>query len=289
MALIGGSVAAAQVTTPYYAITTVAGSYPLGDGGAATAALLLSPEAVAVDGSGNLYIADTFQNRVRKVDPWGVIVTTAGTGQCCGQAGDGGPAARAELGQPIGLALDRSGNLYIAESGRIRRVSPAGQIVTVAGSALRGFAGDGGPAVSAQLMFPAGLAFDGSGNLYLADRGNYRIRNVTPDGVITTVAGTGAPGFSGDGGPATAARLDWPSDVALDAAGNLYIADSRNHRIRRVSPSGIIQTIAGAGAQGFGGDGGPAVWRSCLFLPESTWTAAGTFTSPTAVTTSSAG
>ena len=231
-----------------------------GDGGSAVAARLNFPTALAVDGSGNLYVADTWNHRIRRVDATGTITTIAGTG-AQGYSGDGGPAASALLDTPAGVALDVRGNRYIADSfnHRIRRVDAAGNITTIAGTGAQGFSGDGGPAVSAQLNSPAHVALDGQGNLYIADGFNNRVRRVDTTGTITTIAGTGAQGFSGDHGPAVRARLNLPVSVALDGSGNLYIADRENHRIRRVDASGVITTIAGVGLGRFNGRDGPSV------------------------------
>ena len=245
-------------------ITTVAGtgasgSYS-GDGGLAIAAQLYEPSSVAVDSAGNLFIADSGNKRIRRVDRSGTITTIAGTG-VWSYGGDGGPAVQARLSPPYGVAVDGAGNLYIADSNndRIRRVDPSGTITTIAGTRSRGYSGDGGPAVQAWLSFPIGVAVDGAGNLYIADSNNHRIRRVDPSGTITTIAGTGTSGHSGDGGPAVSAQLFNPRGVAVDGAGNLYIADIRNHRIRRVDAFGTITTIAGTGREGYSGDNGPAV------------------------------
>ena len=248
--------------SPVGTISTYAGNGGYGfwgDGGPATAAQLSLPHGVALDSAGNLYIADSNNHRIRKVTPGGTISTYAGTGTE-GFSGDGGPATAAHLDRPDGVALDSAGNLYIADLGnsRIRKVTPGGTISTYAGNGGYGFWGDGGPATAAQLR-PRGMALDPAGNLYIADFGNSRVRKVTPGGTISTYAGTGTPGFAGDGGPATAAQLSFPQGVALDSAGNLYIADSNNNRIRKVTPGGTISTYAGTGLQGFSGDGGPAI------------------------------
>ena len=157
--------------------------------------------------------------------------------------------------------MDASGNLFIAGS-RIRKVSAGGIITTAAGNGNYGFSGDGGPATSASLFEPFGLAVDGSGDLFIADNSNYRIRQVSAGGIIATVAGNGNFGFSGDGGPATAASLNQPNGVAVNASGNLIFADSGNNRVRMVSASGIITTVAGDGSRCLSGDGGPATSAS---------------------------
>ena len=244
-------------------ITTVAGPGRLsngGDGAPAVYALLRRPSGVEADGAGNVYIADTGNYRIRKVDSSGVITTVAGTG-VSGFGGDGGPAISAQLGASSGVATDGVGNLYIADWGnyRIRKVDTTGVITTVAGTGVSGFGGDGGPAVSALLGLPYDVAVDAAGNLYIADRGNHRIRKVDTTGVITTVAGTGVSGFGGDDGPAVSAQLNDPYGVTVDAAGNVYIGDTGNNRIRKVDTVGVITTIAGTGESDFGGDGGPAI------------------------------
>ena len=250
-------------------ITTVAGNGTWGysgDGGPATNASFWQPWGVAVDASGNLYIADSADRRIRKVDTYGIITTVAGNG-AGGYSGDGGPATNASLCAPLGVAVDASGNLYIADwcNQRIRKVDTSGIITTVAGNGAGGYSGDGGPATNASLWWPSGVAVDASGNLYIAEVGNQRIRRVDTSGIITTVAGNGTAGYSGDGGPATNARLCWPSDVAVDASGNLYIADWYNHRIRKVDTSGIITTVAGNGTASYSGDGGPATNASLRY------------------------
>ena len=243
-------------------ISTVAGTgiggYS-GDGGPATAAKLNGPEAVALDARGNLYIADYSNHRIRKVDTNGVISTVAGT-LTNGYVGDGGPATNARLYYPCGVALDTSGNLFIADSEnhRVRKVDANGVISTLAGTGTSGFSGDGSQAGSARLNFPTSLALAPSGILYIADYGNHRIRKVATNGVITTVAGSGTGGYSGDGGPATSARLDFPSGVFADAAGAVYIADTYNQCVRKVATNGIITTVAGNPQYGYSGDGAAA-------------------------------
>ncbi len=243
-------------------ISTVAGNGTggfSGDGGLATAALMFEPEGVAVDAGGNLYIADSGNERIRRVTTGGVISTVAGNGTA-GYSGDGGLATAAHLGYPEDVAVDAAGSLYISDhyNYRIRRVTAGGVISTVAGNGTRGFSGDGGPATAAQLYGPEGVAVDTAGNIYIADIYNSRIRKVTAGGVISTVAGNGTGGFSGDGGPATAAQLFNPTSMVVDAVGNLYFADIYNNRIRKVTAEGVIGTVAGNGTGGFSGDGGPA-------------------------------
>jgi uncharacterized protein (TIGR03437 family) len=248
-------------------ITTVAGSGNLGysgDGGPATSASLFPGTGfggVVVDAAGNLYISDGNNAVVRKVNTAGIITTFAGNGSH-GFAGDGGPATSAQLQDPQGLAVDSAGNLYIADNlnNRVRKVNTAGIITTIAGNGNVVASGDGGQAAAAAVPGPTGLTFDAQGNLYISENGT-DIRKVDPTGIITTVAGQfKVRGFSGDGGPATAASLRSPIGLATDASGNLYIADSQNGRIRKVDAAGIITTFAGitGNASSPLGDGGPA-------------------------------
>ena len=238
---------------PNNIITTVAGNGNktyAGDGGAATNASLDEPTGVALDASGNLYIADLINNRIRKVDTNGIITTVAGNG-FSSSLGDGGLATNAWLAAPQGVALDACGDLFIADQGnnRIREVGTNGIITTVAGNGSGTYAGDGGAATSASLHNPSGVALDAAGNLYIADSQNCRIRKVDTNHIITTVVGNGNAGYSGDGGAATRVSLNAPAGVALVAAGNLYIADALNERIRKVDTNGIITTVAGNGAE----------------------------------------
>ncbi|MBN2282420.1 MAG: hypothetical protein JXO48_00860 [Deltaproteobacteria bacterium] len=238
-----------------------------GDGNPAAEARLGVPHGIAMDASGNLYIADESYSCVRRVDMAGMITTVAGTGEL-GYSGDGGPATEAKLGFLGGIAVDMSGSLYIADwdNNCIRKIDTSGIITTVAGTGESGYSGDGGPATEARLNFPDGIAVDQSGNLYIADFYNSRVRKVDTSGTITTVAGTGQFGYSGDGGAATEAELNFPRGVAVDSSGNLLITDEANHCVRRVDTSGIITTIAGTGKSGYSGDGGPAT-EARLFFP----------------------
>jgi sugar lactone lactonase YvrE len=273
-ALTGSRVGLAQQTATTGTITTVAGTGQagvLGDGGPATQARLLFPFGVVVDAAGNLFIADADNNRVRKVSPAGMISTVAGTGHA-GFSGDGGLATQARLSFPTLMALDQAGNLFISDQGnsRVRKVSPDGLITTVTGTGRNGFSGDGGPATDAQLNWPRGLAVDAAGTLFIADHYNHRIRKVSPDGIITTAAGSGRDGptkgvSAGDGGLATEARLNGPFGLTLDRMGNLFFTElgdlfgaNKGYRVRKVSAAGVITTVAGSDRRGFSGDGGPA-------------------------------
>ena len=245
-------------------ISTVAGyGYPgySGDGSAATSEKINNPYGVAVDSAGNIYIADTSNHRIRKVDTSGNISTVAGNGTG-GYSGDGILATSAELYDPMGVAVDSAGNIYIADSGnnRVRKVDAStGYISTVAGNGTGGYSVDGILATSAELYNPTGVAVDSVGNIYIADSYNNRVRKVDTSGYISTVAGTGPQGYNGDGILATSAELHQPNGVAVDSAGNIYIADFSNQRIRKVNAStGYISTVAGDGTAAFNGDNSAA-------------------------------
>jgi hypothetical protein len=242
---------------PAAVITTIAGNGNYGyggDGGPATSAMLYLPIATAVDSSGNVFIADSYNSRIREVDrATGNITTFGGTD--------------AVVARPNGVAVDASGNVYISDTynDRIREVvKAAGNIITLAGTGLIGFTGDGGPATSAKINYPFGIAVDGSGNVFLADQGNNRIREIVKaTGTIMTVAGTGTATYNGDNIPATSAALNQPNGIAVDASGNIFISDWHNSRIREVvKATGQIITVAGTGTPGFGGDNGPATSAS---------------------------
>jgi sugar lactone lactonase YvrE len=212
-------------------------------------------------------IAELNNNRVRIVSTSGVITTFAGTGTA-GNAGDGGPAASAQLRNPADVLVDKFGNIFISDSTnyRIRKVTSAGVISTAAGTGTRGFSGDGGAATAAQFNLPMGLAIDGSAALYITDLNNERVRKLTPDGVLNTITGNGTPGLTGDGGPAISAELNTPYGIAIDGAGNVFIADTNNHCIRKVAPDGTISTVVGQGGiAGFSGDGGQALYAQLNF------------------------
>jgi uncharacterized protein (TIGR03437 family) len=262
-------------------INTVAGpgslvfGAPLGDGGPATSANFSWTSSlfvgVAMDAAGNLYISDSGHGRVRKINTAGIITTVAGNGTP-GSGGDGGPATSASLFAPAGVAVDAAGNLYIADPtvGRVRKVDTSGNISTVAGTGTVGYSGDGGPATSAQILPPIGLAVDAKGNLYIAESGAGvpHVRKVDTSGIITTFAGSGSSaGFSGDGGPAVNAQLNTLAGLAVDQAGNLYIADAGNYRVRKVDTSGIITTVAGNGQIDLGGNGDGGAATSAALQP----------------------
>ncbi|MGI8785709.1 MAG: IPT/TIG domain-containing protein [Acidobacteriota bacterium] len=255
-------------------VTTVAGQEAAGfsgEGAPARFAALSMPHGIASDGSGNLFVADRGNSRIRKIAASDSIITTVAGSGVGTFAGDNDLAVFANLNSPQGIALDREGNLLISDSAnqRVRKVAAlTGIITTVAGNGAQSYSGDDGPATSAALNFPGGLVVDAAGNLYIADTSNHRVRRVDPSGVITTVAGMGLLGFTADNVAAGASSLTFPFSVALDAAGNLLIADTGNNRIRKVDSAGIITTIAGTGQSGFSGDNGPAT-QATLSSPAS--------------------
>ena len=248
------------------AIHTLAGDgylHAIGDGGSATGAALFGPNAVALDASGDLFIADTGTERVRQVSAAGIIGTLAGTG-VAGYGLEPGPASIAPLNTPSGVAMDPAGGVIIADSynNRIREVGLDGRIRTIVGNGSAGLAPEDTPPLQAPLRAPRGVCVDPAGVLYIVDTSNHRVLRAAPGANLKTAAGNGAPGDVGDGGPARLAQLDFPSACALDSAGNLYIADTSSHRIRKTRPDGIIVTIAGIGEAGFSGDGGLATEAS---------------------------
>ena len=249
LAVLAWTLAANAAAAPAvsYRIETVAGSGANGDGGAATAAQIGAIQGIAIDRSGNLYLSDTDNHRVRRVDRSGVITTIGGTGTG-GFSGDGGPATAAQFNLPYGIAVDSAGAVYVADLGnnRVRRIGPDGTVTTVAGTGAKGSAGDGGPAAAAQLFTPRNVAVDAAGNLYISEFEGHRVRRVSTDGKIATFAGTGAAGYSGDGSSAGNASLAYPAGLAVDSSGSLYIADSQNSCVRKVLTNGIISTVAGA-------------------------------------------
>jgi sugar lactone lactonase YvrE len=254
-------------------IFTVAGTGTAGynvDSGDALTTLLYNPTGVAVDTAGNLYIADQHNQRIRKVDAAGVMTVVAGTG-ITGFSGDDSAAVNAKLNNPIGVATDTFGNIFVVDYGnsRIRKINAAGIIKTVAGTGVVGHTGDGGPATAATLDTPTCVTADLRGNFYIADRGNNCIRKVDTAGIISNYAGsaTGNYGFGGDSGPAAAALLAHPYGIALDQYGHLYIADEENQRVRMINGAGNINTIAGSGVLSFCGDGGDPL-QACLNHPK---------------------
>jgi len=253
-----------KITTADGKIATIAGNGGAnysGDNGPAAAAQLEYPTALSLDATGNLFVSDYNNFRVRKIAAADASITSVAGNGTPGWSGDGGAATSAQLGTYLHIAVDATGNLYIAdnENHRIRKVATDGTISTFAGNGTQGFSGDGGAATSAQLNSPGGIAFDGAGNLYIAEQLGQRVRKVATDGTISTFAGNGVSDFSGDGGPAAAARLSFPMGVAADSAGNVYIADTSNSRIRKVGSDGKINTIVGNGTQGYAGDNGAAL------------------------------
>ncbi len=253
-------------SVPQYTINTVVGNGTAGfsgDAAAAFAAQVNFPTSIARSANGTLYIADTFNNRIRSVQTDGIIRTVVGTGTR-GFSGDGAAATAALISPPYGVAADAAGNIYFSDSlnNMVRKVSTSGTITRIAGTGVQGYGGDGGNAVDSLLNLPTGVAVDSAGNVYVADTQNHRVRKISTDGKIATVLGTGQPNYDGDGKPGDQAPIYYPESVALDSAGNLYVADTFNHRIRKLSTAGIASTVAGNGVAAFRGDGGQAASAS---------------------------
>ncbi len=268
MAVLGFAITTKAQTIYNLAGNGVAGFS--GDSSAASLAEVFGPSGIAVDGAGNSYFADYFNQRIRKINSAGTITTIAGTGTA-GFSGDGGLAINAELHNPTGLAVDVIGNLYVADKGnnRVRMINTGGVITTLAGANTGGYTGDNGPASAAELYGPTGVAVDAQGNIYIADRSNNAVRKIDLNGMISTIAGTGAGGFNGDDWPSsTLATLYEPSSVAVDNIGNVYIADQNNNRVRKVDTFHKISTVMGNGVAGYSADGSNAV-HSEIYAPSS--------------------
>jgi len=260
-------------------ISTIAGNGTYGysgDGGPATSAQFGWPYGVVVDNAGNVYISDGDNNAIRKVNSAGIVTNFAGN-DTIGYSGDGGPAASATIYHPGVMAIDNAGNIYFADQngGVIRKIDNAGIITSITGNLPTGYSGDGGPLLSARFNSISAIGFDNSGNMYITDWGNFVVRKVNSAGIITGFAGNGTRGYSGDGGPATAAQLDAPYNVLVRPNGDIFIPDARNNRIRVVNPAGVISTYAGTGVPGYSGDGGPAASAELFWPWHSTIDAAG--------------
>lgn len=251
-------------------IVTIAGNGTLGysgDGGPATTATLRYPWCLTIDAQSNIYFTDCSNSCVRKIDTAGIITTVAGTG-VSGSSGDGGPATAAKFNGPTGIAVDKFGNIYIAENAghRIRKINSSGIISTYAGTGISGYSGDGGAATNAQINNATEIAVDTFGNVYFPDQTENVIRSINTAGIINTIVGTGVGGYSGDGGAATLAQIQKPNDVFVDYYGNIFFTEYTNNTVRKVNTSGIVNTIAGMGTSGFSGDGGAAT-SALLFHP----------------------
>lgn len=254
------------IAIPKSTINTIAGCHSqtsFGFTGIATSTVLSEPNQITVDRAGNIYISESGNNIVSRINTDGTITVVAGN-RTKGYSGDGGPATSASLFAPTDVAFDRYGNMFVADGWNncIRKINSQGIITTIAGTGIPGFSGDGGLATKALLRCPMALAFDSKGNLYVADCSNYRIRKITPLGFISTVGGTGIRGIYGDNGPATKAMIGRTTDIAVDSKDNIYIVDDGNNRIRKISKTGVITTIAGTGDEGYSEDGTLA--KDCL-------------------------
>ncbi|MDR1850253.1 MAG: SMP-30/gluconolactonase/LRE family protein, partial [Zoogloeaceae bacterium] len=253
-----------KVTTKGEVSTLAGGEEGFADG-KGSVARFDHPHGIALDTAGNLYVADSFNNRIRKVSPNGEVSTLAGDGERSFADGKG---SAAQLNEPNGLTIDATGNLYVADTwnARIRKITPDGEVTTFAGGVDDGYSeGDfaDGQGRNARFYDPFDITIDAEGILYVADSGNQRIRKVTPDGVVTTLAGGNNEGKrSFADGKGSKARFFWPSGIAVDAAGNLYVADTDNQRIRKVTPDGVVTTLAGSGEKGFA-DGEGSAARFC--------------------------
>jgi uncharacterized protein (TIGR03437 family) len=250
-----------EVTASTGIINTVAGNATVGDTGdtgLATSAGLVTPYAVALDSKGNIYFAENGDSKIREVTVSTSIINTIVGNGTAGFGGDGSAATKAQLNFPTGVAVDSSGNIYIADAlnRRIRKVSGT-TISTIAGNGVLSYSGDGGPPTAAQLNTPQAVAVDSSGNYYIADTFNNVVRKVNTAGVIATIAGNGTAGSGGDGGAATSAQFNGPQGIAVDSSGNIYVSDTQNARVRKIS-GGTISTVAGNGTAGYGGDGAAA-------------------------------
>jgi len=256
LGLLPGHFSGAQTITTYSGTGNPIDS---GDGGLASGASLFQPMVTAFDNSGNVYIGEGNGNKIRKVNSAGIISTFAGT-DSAGYSGDGGLATAARFNGIFGMAFDTAGNLFVADYGNhvIRKINTNGIVSTFAGNGTAGYAGDAGQAIVAELKFPRDLKFDRTGNLYVCDGGNFAVRRISTTQVITTFAGTGISGHTGDGGQASAAQLGLPYRTGFDRHGNLFIVDGHNNCIRMVDTTGVITTVVGSDSAGFSGNGGPA-------------------------------
>ncbi len=274
-AMLFGIGAKAQTISTYAGIDTLGFS---GDGGQATAAELNQPMVLAMDAAGNIYEGEGNNSVIRKIDNAGIITTIAGIAGVFAYSGDGGQATAAEISGPDGIIFDGNGNMYIADESNnvIRKINTSGIITTVYGNHVSGYNGDGGPASAAEFHLPRSVTFDTHGNLYISDWLNYAIRKIdTTTGIITTLTGNGATGYTGDGGPASAAEIGLPYQVKFDASGNLFMIDGTYNIVREINTSGTISTAVGNGVQGFYGDGGQATAAELSFPTSLTFDAAG--------------